>query len=136
MANKTYTYDPGRVNVIIGSVIVTDFETVSVELQEDGWNHSVGSSGEHTRTKNRNRLANMMIEIPQASSVNLLLSGLAASDTLIPGVIQDKSGASIHTMPKGTIARVADSSYGKNESGTRSWTLTGVIVQNIVGGNR
>lgn len=129
------TYDPSQVSVIYGTAIVPDFESVSVEMDEDGWAFNAGSSGEDSRTKNSNRRATITIAIDQTKPVNGQLSALFEADALLPLTIKDNSGQSLHFMPKGTILRIPSVNYAKSEGGTREWQIKGQMAVNYVGGN-
>ncbi len=133
MATKTYI--PGEVSVIIGTAIINDFESITIEYDEDFWNFSVGSGGEVTRTKNSSRLGTIIVEVPQTIEENLTLSAQAASDDTIPVNIIDTSGASVHTITTASILRIPTAGYAKNESGTREWACKGELDVNVVGGN-
>ena len=133
MATKTYT--PADMAVIAGAAIILDFESLSVEYDEDHWSYSVGSGGEATRTKNSNRLGTIKIEVPQTHESNLTLSIAAASDLFILVNIVDTNGSSIHTILEASIVKPPAAEYSKSESGTREWVFRGVLDVNIIGGN-
>lgn len=129
------TYDPSQVHVIIGPAIVTDFEKVTIERDEDRYSYYTGSGGEITRTINVNRLGQFQIDIPQTSAANLILSGLVDSNLFVSATIQDGNGLSLYTIPQASVQRVATSEFSKKESTTRNWTIKGELKTAIVGGN-
>lgn len=131
----TKTYDPSQVSVIVGGTIVTNWEKVSVEYDEEKWKFQAGSSGEVTRTKNSNPIGAINIELAQTSSDNAAFSGYAGSDALIPIVIQDGGGTSLHSMTEGTCVTVPTAEYAKDDAGTREWTFKGALATHFIGGN-
>ena len=132
---STKTYHPSLVAIALGSVIVSDFETVTVEREEDKFAFTAGSAGEVTRTKNSNKIGMFTVEIPQTNDANFLLSQLEAVDALFPAIIQDNSGLSIYSIPEASVMKIAYSEFAKTESGTRSWIIKGELVLAVVGGN-
>ena len=133
MALKTYI--PGEMAVIVGAAIVNDFESLSVEYDEDWWNWYVGSGGEATRTKNSSRLGMMTVELPQTSEANAVLTLAANLDDTILINFVDTNGLSVHLMGEGTILRIPTAGYAKTESGTREWQSKGILDINTIGGN-
>ncbi|MEW5803912.1 MAG: hypothetical protein AB1847_17595 [bacterium] len=133
MSVKTYT--PAKVSVIIGGSIIKSWDTVKVGRDNDRWNFSEGTSGEVTRTQNASLLGAIVLTLPQASKDNATLSAFEMAGTLIPCLIVDKSGASVATMPEGTVVKVPDSEFGK-EATQREWTIKGEVIDPfVVGGN-
>lgn len=128
------TYDPSQVAIIVGGAIVKSWNTVTPELDEDGWTFSTGTSGESTRTKNLNKMGTITIVLPQTSKDNDILSGLEVAGALLPISILDKSGSTIVTMPEGTIVKPPAAELGK-ESAEREWQIKGDIPVLLVGGN-
>lgn len=129
------TYDPSQVFVVLGPAVVTDFEKVTIERDEDRWSYYTGSGGEITRTKNVNKLGQFSVEIPQSSAVNLVLSQLINVDYLFSAEIKDGNGYSIYTIPQASVQRVPTSEFSKKESTTRTWIIKGELATAIVGGN-
>ena len=129
------TYDPSMVSAIIGGAILQSWNTIRVELTEDRFTFTKGTSGEVTRTKNPVMLGNIILVLPQTSEDNAILSAFEVAGNTLACMIVDRSGASIHVMPQGTVVRPANAEYGK-EATEREWTITGQIKDpNIVGGN-
>lgn len=128
-------YIPGSMAVIIGTTNVTNWESLSVDYDEDFWTFYSGSGGELTRTKNSSRLGMITVEIPQTSPANAELSAAAASDGVINTTIMDVGGLSIHQISEGTVMRIAPASYAKTDQSSRTWILKGNLDINIVGGN-
>jgi len=132
---STKTYDPSLVSVIIGGSIIKSWDIVKVGRDNDRWKMTEGTSGEVTRTKNTSLLGTVTLTLPQASSDNATLSSFEVAGSLIPCMIMDKGGTSLHTMPEGTVIKIADAEYGKDAT-TREWIIKGEIIDpSIVGGN-
>ncbi len=127
------TYSPGDVSFIVGGSIIK-FDSLTVSRNEDKNTMTVGTQGEVTRTKNLSNLATITAVLPQSSSDNAVLSALEIADGVIPILVKDNGGASLHTMPTGVITGVPDSEYGK-EHVQREWVFQGDLPVNVIGGN-
>lgn len=128
------TYDPKEVNAIIGGRILESWNTITVGREEDENTMSAGTSGEITRTKNANNLGTVTVVLPQTSSDNAILTGLAAAGGSFSVMIQDKSGSSVHVMAEAVIGKRPESEYGK-EAGEREWTIMGGLTTDLPNGN-
>jgi hypothetical protein len=128
------TYDPGQVSLIVGGTIIKSWDKIAVAMDEDDWSFAAGTSGEVTRVKNLNRLGAITIALPQTSADNAVLSAFRVSGALLPCIVKDASGNSLHVMPEGTVVKPADSEYGK-EAAQREWMVKGAITEMTVGGN-
>jgi hypothetical protein len=133
---KMRTYDPGQVILTGPGIIVQNFESITVAYDEDHWSFTTGSAGENTRTKSYNRMGSITVELAQASPENLIMSALARSDALGGWGLIDKSGASVFSMPEGTILKPADAEFDKTDAGTRSYEIKGELPVFVNGGNR
>ena len=121
------TYDPSQVSVIVGGSIITSWNTVTPDRDEDSFTFNTGTTGESTRTKNLNKMGTFTIVLPQTSADNAVMSGFEVGGSLISCSIIDKSGASLAVMPEGTVMKPATSEFGK-ESGEREWVVKGDII--------
>lgn len=128
------SYDPSQVSIIIGTVIAENWESVSVDQDEDSFTLVAGASGEVTRTKNSNRIGTIELIIKQSSVTNPLLTALHDTDSIMPIEIVDKSGNSLHAIPQGTITKPPTGDYGK-ELADRTWLMKGRLDINLHGGN-
>lgn len=129
------TYDPSMVSVIIGGSIIKSWDSVKAGRTNPKWKHTEGTSGELTRTKNTSLLGAITLTLPQASADNAVLSAFEVSGELIPCMVVDKGGTSIHTMPEGTVIKMPDAEYGK-DAGSREWVIEGELIEpSVVGGN-
>lgn len=127
------TYSPKQVSIIVGSHIVTNWEEVTVEKDEDDNLFSAGADGEVAVTENANELGMITIKTKQTSKSNLVLSALGKG-TVVPITIVDKSGKSLHVIPLSKRVKFPGSTYGK-EAGEREWAYRGSLEINISGGN-
>jgi len=123
----TKTYDPSNVSLIVGGRIVKEWNTVTVERDEDIFTLTAGTQGEATRTRNLNTLGKMTITIPQTSNDNDQMSAIANTRNLISCGLIDKNGLTVLTMPEGSITKYPSVEMGK-ESGEREWIVAGQIV--------
>jgi hypothetical protein len=94
------TYDPKSVAIIFGGIIITGWNSVSVEYEEDSYEHSVGADGEEMRTKKNDNRASMTLTLAQSSASNDALSLVAAADRasnggVLPMLIKDNTGRSL-----------------------------------------
>jgi len=128
------TYDPSRVSVAFGPVLLTGWDTVRISREEDGAMFSVGTSGEISRSINANKLGTITLTYPQTSTENLILSGYEFSKVTVPVTIIDRSGSTVAIMKFGTVVKPPDSDLGK-ETATREWLIRGELSVMTIGGN-
>jgi hypothetical protein len=140
---STKIYDPGSVIVVFGTLEISGYgegTMIRVERDEDAFTKKVGADGECTRTRNRNACGSVVLTLMQTSASNLGLSALLTADELsangvvLPLIVKDLGGNSLHTALASWIRRTPASEYAK-EVGEREWTIdTGPMV-NVEGGN-
>ena len=130
----TKTYKPDQVSVVVGGIIVNDWESLDVAFDEDKWNFKSGSAGELTRVKNSNIKGVITINIPQTTSPNLQLTAVHNSDATIPVEILDLSGLSIYSMPEASSVKHPNAPFSKNDASEREWTYGGNLIS-VDGGN-
>lgn len=128
------TYSPEQVSIILGAHIARNWESISIELDEDSMSLVSGADGEVTRVKNSNRIATATLNLKQASETNAYLSAQHAADAVFPITVKDNSGNSIHSIPLATIKKPATAEYGKEQT-DRAWTMGGKVEINTLGGN-
>ena len=125
------TYDFKQVAVIIGGRQITGFaegdDAVTVERDEDMWSMQVGADGEATRSKSNNRAGKITLKLKAASESNAILDGFALSDELangglVPALIKDNSGESLHSAEQAYIVKRPAVTLGDEES-DREWVL-------------
>jgi hypothetical protein len=136
------TYDPKLNTLIVGGFPITGFADgsfIRVRRNNDMWSLTVGADGEGTRTKSNDKSGQIEIELSQSSLSNQFLSNLALADELenagvVPVLMKDGSGASIHAAEQMYVKKVPDAEYGK-EATTRVWILETDNLQSYIGGN-
>lgn len=128
------TYNPEEVSILLGTSLLTGWNSIRPTRAEDGALFTAGTSGEVTRTINANKLGSFVIITPQSSLANEVLSALEISKLAIPCTVIDKSGTSKFVIELGTVIKMPDSEMGK-EAGTREWTITGELTYGFVGSN-
>lgn len=136
------TYDFKQVNVVFAGRIVTGFsdgDSISVEMAEDAWTHTVGADGEEARSKSNNGSGKVTLRLQQSSGLNKILSELHEADKadnggVAPLMIADKSGVSLHATDEAYILKAPTAVYGKT-LGEREWVLQCSNIKHCVGGN-
>ena len=140
MAAKTY--DPSKVQIIVGGFQITGFADgtfLSVARNADAFALYLGTDGEGTRAKSNNKSGRITFTLAQSSDSNAILSGFALADELsnsgiVPVLIKDGSGNSLYSAETAWIVKFPDSEFGK-EVGTREWILETDALAVFVGGN-
>ena len=77
------TYNPQEVSIIAGVIALSSWNQVVVEMDEDGWMFTSGTTGEATRTKNANLLGTFTITVPQTSADNDILTVLYENSSVL-----------------------------------------------------
>jgi len=136
------TYDPKSTQIIVGGVPITGFADgsfIRIRRNNDAFALSVGADGEGTRIKSNDKSGQIEIELMQSSLSNAYLSNIALSDELenagiVPVLVKDGTGSSIHAAEQAYIKKTPDAEYGK-EATTRVWLIETDNLQNYNGGN-
>lgn len=136
------TYDSKQVVVIVGGVQISGFAPdtkVIVRRNTDAWTLQMGADGEGTRSKSNDKSGQIEIQLQQGSQSNAYLSNLALADELsnagvVPTMVKDNLGKSLHVAEQTYVKKITDAEYGR-EAGTRVWILETDSLQNFVGGN-
>jgi hypothetical protein len=135
------TYDPKQIQVIVGGVSMQGFaddSVVKVTRLADAFTQTIGVDGEGTRAKSNDNSAEIEISLKQSSDSNAFLSSLANADRLnnggvVPVMVKDNNGTSLHMAEQAYIKKMPDSEYNKTAS-DRVWTLvTDNILDNLAG---
>lgn len=135
------TYDPKKILVIVGGVPLSGFADgsfVRVARNNDMWTMSTGADGEGTRSKSNDRSGTIEVTLKQTSRSNQYLSNLALADELdnagvVPGMVKDGMGATLHLAEQLWVKKRPDSEYAK-EAGDRVWVLeTDVLTMSEAG---
>ncbi len=136
------TYDPKQIVIIVGGVQLTGFADgsfVTVRRNADAWSLQMGTDGEGTRSKSNDKSGQIEVVLMQSSQGNAYLSNLALADELnnagiVPALVKDNGGSSLHAAEQVYVKKTPDSEYAR-EAGPRTWVLETDNLQNFVGGN-
>ena len=129
------TYDPTEVTFALGVVLVTDFEEIGIDQDEDNWSHTAGSSGEITETRTASTLTTVTLSLTQTSDFNTALSAIHTAGIRVPLFIKDHNGSSVLAIPNARITKPAPKTFNKSEANTSDWIIKGPADLNITGGN-
>ena len=131
----TRTYSPGEVTIIVGGVIVKDWVSVTWSRTNPRYVPTQGSDGELTRTENAgHQLVEGTITLSQASSSNLAVNALFTAGAVVPFIVKDNSGTSIHSIPECTLSSLGDGGYAA-ETTDREYNFFGMMVLDAPNGN-
>lgn len=136
------TYDPKLIQTVVGGRALTGFAEdtkVTVVRNSDAWTQQIGIDGEGTRSKTNDKSGQITIELMQSSEDNAYLSSLAIADEesnagLVPTMIKDGLGASLHLAEQSYIKKMPDSAYASTAGG-RVWVIETDNLENFIGGN-
>lgn len=135
-------YNAAEVSVIVGTRPLKGLAAdtfVSVEREEQSFVKSVGADGEVTRSKTNNKTGAITITLQQSSPDNAYLSSLQIADEntasgVVPVMIRDASGNTLHFSEQSWIRQPATSEFGR-DSGTREWVFDCASIEMNEGGN-
>lgn len=137
-------YNPKEVVIIFGPIIVTGFADgtfLSVEFNEDAFTLQVGTDGEGTRSKSNNESGRATFTLMQSSDSNDLLSALhgvdkstPSGDGIVPLLIKDLQGTSLHSAETAWIVKGPTNEYGR-EAGPREWVIETDNLVSVTGSN-
>ena len=135
------TYDPKKVAVIVGGIVMSGFAEdtyVKAERSEDAFTKKVGVDGEVSRSRQHNKSGELTISLMQSSPSNAVLSGFALLDEtkgagVVPVLVQDFSGTSIYISTKAWIRKHPAAEFGK-EVGNREWVFDCDVLDPFTGG--
>lgn len=137
------TYDPTKVIVTIGGVIVSGFgdgDAITARYDEDRYTKYTGADGEVSRSKNASRAGSIEVVLAQTSKANDELSALfnlalfGGADGVFPVGLVDLSGRTVLAASKCWIKTAPDVVFGK-EVTDRTWTFDTADLSFQVGGN-
>ena len=138
-------YDADQVSISLAGIPIdsgfADGEFLRIEQEGDDFTDVVGTDGEVSRSKTKDRRATITILLMQTSDANVLLSGLNNLDRLAPNgagvgtlLVRDRQGTSLYRSDECWIQKPPDVSFDR-ESTTREWTLRCADLQRLDGGN-
>lgn len=134
-------YDGKSVVVTVGTFILEDVESVTPARNEDAFTLKMGVSGSGARSKTNNQSGRFMIVLMQTSPSNDLLSALHIldestpnGDGIVPVIVKDLNGTSLHTGAHCWIVKGPDAENAA-EAGDREWILETDKLISFHGGN-
>lgn len=135
------TYDPSKIVMTLGSIIVSgyaDGEFVKASRDADAFTKVVGTDGEVTRTRSLNRAGSATFTLAQTSATSDLLAALAAVDEadgvgVVPLLIKDLNGATLFAAGEAWVRKVPEIGFGKDQT-PREWIIDTGPVSVFVGG--
>lgn len=136
------TYDPSKIVMTLGTILVSgyaDGEFVKAARDADTFTKFVGTDGEVSRTRNRNKTGTVTFTLAQTSLTNDALAALAETDELtgagvVPVLIKDLNGTTLFAAGSAWIRKPPEVAYGK-EIGHREWVIDTGPVEVFVGGS-
>ena len=137
-----YNYDPKDVVVICGGIVISgyaDGSMVKLARDADAYAKFVGTDGETSRVRSRNKSGSLTITLAQTSPSNDALSVFAMLDEtsnagVFPVLVKDNSGRSVFASAAGWVKKLPDSEFGK-EVASREWFIDLADLNMLVGGN-
>jgi hypothetical protein len=138
-------YDADQVSISLAGIPISsgfaDGEFLRIEQEGDDFVDVVGTDGEVSRSKTRDRRATITVLLMQTSDSNALLSALNNLDILAPNgagvgtlLVRDRQGTSIYRADECWIQKSPDVSFDR-EATSREWTLRCANLQRLDGGN-
>lgn len=143
-------YDADQVTVLVGNFAISkgpgasgyaDGEFVRIEQPTEDFVVKEGTDGQVTRSKTNTVLQKVTIRLMQTSTSNAYLSGLRLLDRngvngagVVPLVIRDRQGTSLHTAQYAWVQAPPEVSYDR-EAKEREWTLYALMDERVDGGN-
>jgi len=141
MALKSYS--PKNVSISGDAELITSWQNVSVEYDEDRWGFTEATTGEVTRTRHEGKLGTISITLPQTTTDNEAMNSLVAEQDAVevgaipPTIaltIKDNWGNSIHVMPEATLVKKPSCEFSTDPN-DREWVFKGELENHTVGGN-
>jgi hypothetical protein len=142
MSAGVYTYASDEVRVVVGGVPMSGFADgtfVTIARDEQAFQKTTGADGSVSRAKTANRSGIITITLQQTSPSNDVLSGYmladeASGDGIVPILIKDTSGRTLHFSPSAWVQQMPDNEFGKDVS-EREWVMDCARIDSFVGGN-
>lgn len=136
-----HNYDPFRIAMSFRGIPLLapqEGTFLVAERMEDAYSMAVGSTGDVTRVRSRNRTGSLTVTLQQSSPTNDQLSAIAALDersNLGYGEFfaKDMNGTTIVQAPVAWIRKVANVEYG-DEALPREWVFDCAELFMLVGG--
>lgn len=136
------TYNPKKVQVIIGDHIVTgyaDGSFLSVERNSDQFQAITGADGESARVASADRSGLMTLTLMQTSESNDFLSAKLSEDEetnlgTFPVLIKDLQGTTLVQSAEAWVKKYATVEFGKDDA-QREWVIETGDLRLVVGGS-
>lgn len=126
------TYSPESVLLILGGAALTGWNSISISRDADQFNVIKGIRGKHTRSRNYDNSATIVLELPFSSDWNYILSQIVTQDTQSATgrceiLLKDNSGNSIFKTTQAYVRKFADVTFDATIS-SRVWTIQCIDV--------
>lgn len=136
------TYDFKKVQLVVGAMVGSGFaEGTGIKVGRNAamWTLEMGADGEGTRSKSNDKSGYIEITLKNSSAFNAYLSSLALADEtnnsgVVPTMVKDGSGASLHMATESWLEKMPDTEYGK-VVGETTWKILTDELQMFSGGN-
>ena len=138
------TFDPEKLTVVIGGVIISGFsdgDSITVKRDEDLYFKRVGTNGDVGRARNANKSGSIEIRLLQVSEVNDQLSTLFSIDNLVadgkivlPIAVTDLSGRSVFAATQCWLKTLPEGVFNR-EVAERVWVFDCADLRMYHGGN-
>lgn len=140
----TSTYDPSKLTVIVGGVIVSGFsdgDFITAKRDEDLYMKRVGADGHVARARNGNKSGTIEIKLLQSSPAVNEIAALVAldnflfdGDILIPiAIVSPGDGAELVAATQAWLKTPPEMVFGK-EVGERSFVFDCADLKMSIGG--
>jgi len=147
--SQLHQVDPGKMIFSVGTlgVPVTGYAKgtfLEFSRDVDAFVKSVGSDGEVTRVRNRNRAGSVKVTLQQGSQTNAAFSALAILDEqsglgVVPCTFMDMSGLpgqeTVAASTTGWIRKMPDTTMSGEGEEHRVWIFDLAVMPMFVGGN-
>jgi len=131
------TYGAAEVSVVIGGVPMTglmDGEAVTVARNTPSAVIHKGFAGESAVVFNSDKSGVITLRFQQTSLSNAVLSSFEATKAIVPAIIKDTNGNSLHSGAKCVIGTMPTSGYAQ-ELSAREWTILVADLIHFEGGS-
>lgn len=121
------TYSPEAVIFTLGGSTLTGWNSISITRDSDQFTVIKGIRGKHTRSKNYDNSATIVLDLPMSSEWNYILSQIVNQDTVSSTgrceiLIKDNSGRSLFKTTQAYVRKFADVTFDMTIS-SRIWTI-------------
>lgn len=121
------TYSPEAVIFTLGGSTLTGWNSISINRDADQFTVIKGIRGKHTRSRNYDNSATIVLDLPMSSEWNYILSQIVTQDTASGTgrceiLIKDNSGRSLFKTTQAYVRKFADVTFDMTIS-SRIWTI-------------